>query len=84
MADFQAIHFRKGGGAAAECLELTTVSKPTPEANDLLVRVKACAVNPVDTKIRQGEFPAADVTGFDAAGVVEAVGSSVQGFESGQ
>lgn len=71
------------GGKASECLQVKSVARPEPEASDLLVQIKACAVNPVDTKIRQGAFPAADVTGFDAAGIVEAVGSSVKGFQKG-
>ncbi|KAF2766386.1 NAD(P)-binding protein [Teratosphaeria nubilosa] len=50
---------------------------------DILVKIAACAVNPVDTKIRQGAFPAADITGFDAAGVVETVGANVKGFKQG-
>lgn len=59
---------------------------PTPGAWDLLVRVEAIAVNPVDTKVRRRDQPAAGewrVLGWDAAGRVEAVGSAVQGFEVG-
>lgn len=73
----KAIQFKKGGGGAAESLEIIEVDKPSPEANDLLVSIKACSVNPVDTKIREGKFPASQVTGYDAAGVVEAVGKDV-------
>jgi zinc-binding alcohol dehydrogenase family protein len=78
-----AIQFKKGGGAAAECLELTTLDKPSPEANDLLVKNYACAVNPVDTKIRENKFPASQITGYDAAGTIESVGSSVSNFAVG-
>jgi zinc-binding alcohol dehydrogenase family protein len=59
---------------------------PTPGAWDLLVRVEAIAVNPVDTKVRRRDQPAAGewrVLGWDAAGRVEAVGAAVQGFEVG-
>ncbi|KAK6378530.1 hypothetical protein LTR64_001917 [Lithohypha guttulata] len=83
MSQIKAICFKEGGGKAARCLELTTRPKPDPKADDLLVNIKACAVNPVDTKIRQGAFPAADITGYDAAGIVEKVGSNVTAFKPG-
>lgn len=82
MSQQKAIHYKKPG-QASEVLALTTIDLPKPEANDLLVKLKACAVNPVDTKIREGKFPASDVTGYDAAGIVEEVGSSVKGFNKG-
>jgi len=59
---------------------------PVPIGRDLLVRVKAIAVNPVDTKIRQGVAPEAGqwkVLGWDAVGIVEAVGSEVTSFKAG-
>lgn len=68
---------------------LTEFEAPMPEpgALDLLVRIKAVAVNPVDTKIRAslGEGPQVPprILGWDAAGVVEAVGSNVSGFHPG-
>jgi NADPH2:quinone reductase len=59
---------------------------PVPGAHDLLVRVEAVSVNPVDTKVRspkpQVEAPP-KVLGYDAAGVVEAAGASVDGFQPG-
>ncbi|MGC3963943.1 MAG: zinc-binding alcohol dehydrogenase family protein [Rhodocyclaceae bacterium] len=60
--------------------------KPVPGARDLLVRIEAVAVNPVDTKVRapkdKREEPAR-VLGWDAAGVVEAVGAEVTLFKAG-
>ena len=60
--------------------------KPVPTAHDLLVRVEAVSVNPVDTKLRAPK-PQVEaqpkVLGYDAAGVVEAVGAEVHGFQPG-
>ena len=59
---------------------------PVPGAHDLLVRVEAVSVNPVDTKVRSPK-PLIEtqpkVLGYDAAGTVEAVGESVDGFQPG-
>jgi NADPH:quinone reductase len=59
---------------------------PVPGAHDLLVRVEAVSVNPVDTKVRSPK-PQVEaqpkVLGYDAAGTVEAVGESVDGFQPG-
>lgn len=59
---------------------------PAPGARDLLVRVEAVSVNPVDTKIRSPKSqvePQPRVLGYDAAGVVEAVGEAVTRFKPG-
>ncbi len=60
--------------------------KPTPGPNDLLVAVRAVSVNPIDTKVRmraQGTEAAPKILGFDASGVVEAIGSDVRHFKPG-
>ena len=65
-------------------IELET---PTASGRDLLVAVKAVSVNPVDTKVRRGMAPVGDawrVLGWDAAGVVAAVGEAVGGFAVGE
>ncbi|NII09746.1 zinc-binding alcohol dehydrogenase family protein [Oleiagrimonas sp. C23AA] len=62
------------------------LDKPqAPSGHDLLVRVEAVSVNPVDTKVRRGMDPQGDtrVLGWDAAGIVEAVGPDAQGFSVG-
>ena len=59
---------------------------PVPGERDLLVRVRAVSVNPVDTKVRRGVPPpdgGLRVLGYDAAGVVEAVGAAVTRFRPG-
>lgn len=59
---------------------------PQPEGRDLRVRVKAVSVNPVDTKIRRNTTPPsgeAKILGWDACGVVDAVGPEVTLFKPG-
>jgi zinc-binding alcohol dehydrogenase family protein len=59
--------------------------RPVPGPRDLLVKVEAVSVNPVDMKTRQGTDPKGTpkVLGYDAAGTVEAVGSAVSLFKPG-
>ena len=62
------------------------LSKPEIGAHDLLVRVEAVSVNPVDTKLRSPKPQVESqprVLGFDASGTVEAVGAEVTGFKPG-
>ncbi|MEM6369054.1 MAG: zinc-binding alcohol dehydrogenase family protein [Myxococcota bacterium] len=59
---------------------------PSPGPRDLLVEVRASGLNPADPKIRGGlrlQGPGPQVLGFDAAGVVQAVGAQVEDFEPG-
>ena len=69
---------------------LTPQELPTPEIskdNQVLVRVKAAGLNPIDTKIRAAmdRFPVQNpaILGCDAAGVIEAVGNKVRRFQAG-
>ncbi|MCL4067391.1 zinc-binding alcohol dehydrogenase family protein [Pseudomonas sp. GX19020] len=60
--------------------------KPSPAGRDILVEVKAIAVNPVDTKVRSPKDkiePAPRVLGYDAAGIVAEVGPEVTLFKVG-
>jgi len=57
--------------------------RPSPTGHDLLVRVEAVSVNPVDTKQRKAGSPTPRVLGWDAAGTVEAVGPEVTLFKPG-
>ncbi|MBT9525784.1 MAG: zinc-binding alcohol dehydrogenase family protein [Rhizobacter sp.] len=71
---------------AAESLLDVTLPEPSPGPRDLKVRVHAVSVNPVDTKVRKRAAPPAGehkVLGWDAAGVVEAVGPQVTLFKPG-
>jgi zinc-binding alcohol dehydrogenase family protein len=63
-----------------------TMPVPVPGPHDLLVRVRAVSVNPIDTKIRRGSPVAGGavrILGFDAAGTVEAIGPEVTRFGVG-
>ena len=57
--------------------------KPTPGPRDLLVKVEAVSVNPVDTKQRKTDTAAPRVLGWDASGTVAAVGTQVTLFKPG-
>jgi NADPH:quinone reductase-like Zn-dependent oxidoreductase len=69
-------------------LRLADVAKPRPRAGEVLVRVLARGLNPLDGKIRAGAAPHAKqplpaILGLDLAGVVEEVGPDVEHFEAG-
>ena len=66
--------------------ELTTIDVPKPEEGEVLVRVEATALNPVDWKIQElglfiKTYPA--ILGLEGAGTVEAVGEGVTDFKQG-
>src|SRR3954454_23886629 len=61
-------------------------AKPESAGRDIRVAVKAVSVNPVDTKVRKRAAPLegdTKILGFDAAGVVDAVGPEVTLFKPG-
>ena len=71
-----------------ESLQDIELPMPEPVGRDVLVKVAAISVNPVDTKIRRAKSSAEEdntprVLGWDAAGVVEAIGVGVQFFKPG-
>lgn len=73
----------------ADAAELREVPRPVPQAHQLLVRVEAASLNPVDYKIRDGmlrvvqRYKLPTVMGNDFAGVVEALGQGVTRFAVG-
>jgi NADPH2:quinone reductase len=73
------------GGPAS--FELCDVPKPVPQAGQVLVRVHATSVNPLDYQVRRGDYPdlvpLPAITGHDVSGVVEAVGPGVTAFVPG-
>jgi zinc-binding alcohol dehydrogenase family protein len=71
---------------AADALIDFETAKPEPRGRDLRVAVKAISANPVDYKVRKRAAPPAGETkilGYDAAGVVDAVGPEVTLFKPG-
>lgn len=83
----RAVGYRKSLPATeAESLVDLDLPQPTPGPYDLLVKVEAISVNPVDTKVRRRAEPEAGgvkVLGWDAAGTVVAVGPEATGFAPG-
>jgi len=81
----RAVVARRPGGP--EVLELAVLPDPVPGPGEVLVRVRATAVNRADLLQRQGRYPpppgATEVLGLEAAGTVAAVGPGVTGWSPG-
>ena len=84
----KAVRIHAFGGP--EVLQIEEIAQPVPAADEILVKMYASGVNPVDWVVREGGNAAlrAYLTlpmtlGWDAAGVVEALGSAVTGFRKG-
>lgn len=87
MSDMRAIGFTQNLPIANEksFFEFFT-PKPTPTGHDILVKVQATSVNPVDTGVRRGTpgvLTTPKVIGWDAYGTVDAVGDAVSLFQPG-
>ena len=84
----RAVIFNKFGDT--DVLEIGDIPKPTVKANEVLVRVRAAAVNPKDTFVRKGRFQIFTgkqfpmQLGYDFAGEVSTTGDKVTGYEQGQ
>jgi NADPH:quinone reductase-like Zn-dependent oxidoreductase len=82
------VHFYAYGGP--EQLVMESVPRPEPQVGEVLVRVYAAGVNPIDWKIRKGLFkdvrpvPLPFTPGSELAGTVEALGPGITAFEIGQ
>jgi NADPH:quinone reductase-like Zn-dependent oxidoreductase len=87
LATMGAIRIREFGGP--EMLRLESVEVPTPGRGELLIKVAAAGVNPVDYKIRSGRYPAVKqdklplVLGREVAGIVVECGQSASQFSEG-
>jgi NADPH:quinone reductase-like Zn-dependent oxidoreductase len=87
VKEFKAVKFDHYGGL--DVLHISELPLPVPRDGEVLVKVKAAGINPVDTKIREGllavrwpaTFPSGE--GSDFAGVVDSVGPQVKTFAPG-
>lgn len=83
----KAVRIHQYGGP--EVLTVEEAPRPMPQTGDVLIRVHAAGINPVDWKIREGHMRALLhyklplILGWDVAGVVESVGPGVIGFKPG-
>lgn len=81
----QAVILPRFGGPDA--FALSEIEAPVAGAGEVLVRVHATSINPLDYQVRRGDYadlvPLPAITGHDVSGVVEAVGSGVSAFKLG-
>jgi NADPH:quinone reductase-like Zn-dependent oxidoreductase len=87
MSLMRAIRIHQFGGP--EVLALEQLAVPVPQDDEILVRIAAASINPVDYKTREGKFPPVGkdklpiTMGRDLAGIVEKCGSAVTGVSAG-
>lgn len=87
MPTSKAVRIHRFGGP--DVLQMEQIAIPAPEDDQLIIRVHAASVNPVDYKIRQGGYPGVKqeqlpvVLGRDASGVVETCGPTVHTLKPG-
>jgi NADPH:quinone reductase-like Zn-dependent oxidoreductase len=87
MATMKAVRMHGYGGP--EVLKYEDAPRPEPADGEVLVRVHAAGVNPVDWKIREGylrtfrEYPLPLIVGWDFSGVIEQLGPSANGWKPG-
>jgi NADPH:quinone reductase-like Zn-dependent oxidoreductase len=80
----QAVRIHEDGGP--DVLVLEEVPDPSPGPGEVLIRLRASALNHLDVWIRKGlpSVPKPRILGADGAGLVESLGEGVDGFERGQ
>src|SRR5258708_12455222 len=81
----RAMAFARPGGV--EVLQMMDLPKPTIEDDEVLVQVKACALNHLDLWVRKGlpaKIPMPHIGGCETAGLVAEVGRRVQNLKLGQ
>lgn len=73
----------------ADVFEIKEIDKPVPNDDEVLIRIMAAGINPVDTKVRAGtsgmskHLPLPAILGWDVSGVVESAGKNVNDFKAG-
>jgi len=86
MTAMEVVRIDKFG--SREVMKLRKLPIPTPGPNEILLKVKAASINPVDWKICEGQYPAVKsdrlpyVLGRDVSGVVEACGTETTGHQT--
>jgi NADPH2:quinone reductase len=82
----KAIRIHEFGGS--ENLRVDEIEKPTPGANEVLIKTEAAGINYADAMLRQGKYlftPGLPFTlGFEVAGTIEEIGANVSNFTIGQ
>ena len=87
MAKMKAVCIHSFGGP--EVLKVENVEIPEPKDDEVLVKIHAASVNPVDYKIRSGHYPPVKeqqlpkVLGRDVSGTIERCGRAVRDFSQG-
>ena len=84
MQTMKAVRVEQFGGP--ERIKLDRIPKPEPGAGQVLVRVEATGINPIDWKLREGMFRELSLPftpGGDFAGFIESFGGGVAGFKTG-
>ena len=87
METMKAVRVHEYGGP--EVLKYENAPRPRPVAGEVLVRIHAAGVNPVDWKVRAGQlkhviaYPMPMIPGWDVSGVVEATGPNVTRLKKG-
>ena len=87
MATMKAVRFHSYG--ASDVLIYEDVPRPEPAAGEVLVKVHATSVNPIDWKVRAGhlrgfrEYPLPFILGWDVSGVIESVGAGADPWKTG-
>ncbi|MEZ2224488.1 NADP-dependent oxidoreductase [Rhizobium sp. RCC_161_2] len=80
----QALRIQRFGGP--EVMKIEAIDRPTPAADEVLIKVFAASVNPVDAKMREGKYPVVTekdlpyVLGRDVSGEIAAAGNDVSSF----
>jgi hypothetical protein len=83
----QAVRIHRFGGP--EVMAIEEIDRPIPSANEVLIKVFAASVNPVDAKMREGKYPVVTekdlpyVLGRDVSGEIAAAGTDVSTFRRG-
>lgn len=81
----KAINIKEFGGP--DMLEMNEGKKPTPAADQVLIKIAAAGINRPDVVQRNGFYPAppgaSEILGLECAGTIEAIGSSVTGWKVG-